>query len=225
MGKALIVIPAFNEARVIGRVVKSVRNVVPEMDVVVVDDGSADGTGNKAKLAGARVVRHAINRGLGGAIGTGLLYAKRNDYKRAVTIDADGQHDPKDILKMLKVLQNDEADVVVGSRMISRAGHMPLDRKVINTVANILTWIMFGMKTTDSQSGFRGFSRRAIEELRLRTDRMEVSSEVFAEIRRLGLRYAEVPIKVRYTKYSLAKGQVNANSINIGLKLMLRLFR
>lgn len=223
--KTLIIVPAYNEAAVVGDVVRAIHANFPKTDLLVIDDGSRDTTANEAKKAGAIVIRHVLNRGLGGAIGTGLAFAKQGDYDLAVTVDADGQHDPRDIERVLAPLIKGRADVVVGSRMISRRGTMPFDRQIMNTGANLITWLLFGVTTSDSQSGFRGFNKKAITSIFLRTERMEVSSEIFSEIKRLHLRYAEVPIRVIYTEYSRGKGQSNSNGLAILFKLVLRLFR
>lgn len=223
--KLIIAIPAFNESKVIAGVIADVQKLYPEAQIVVIDDGSSDTTATVASNHGALVLKHRMNRGLGGAIGTAILWAKRQGADALVTIDADGQHDPADIAKVLEPIQHSNEDVVVGSRMHSLTTSMPLDRKILNTLANGITWLFFGIATTDSQSGFRGFSKRALQQIRLRTQRMEVSSEIFAEVYRLKLNYAEVPIQVIYSEYSRAKGQSNSNSLSIIFRLMLRLFR
>jgi glycosyltransferase involved in cell wall biosynthesis len=222
----LVIIPAFNEAKVIGKTVAEVLAAVPKTaSVLVIDDGSNDVTGKLAKKAGAKVVRHPINRGLGGALGTGLYWAKIKDFEFCVTFDADGQHDPSDLKKVLQPLYRNEADVVIGSRTKFGWREIPTDRKIILSLSNCLTWWLFGIKTGDSLSGFRAFNRRAIEKIQLRTDRMEVSNEFFSEIKLHKLRLAEVPIRVIYTDYSRSKGQKNSNAVDVGVKLLLRLFR
>jgi hypothetical protein len=122
-------------------------------------------------------------------------------------------------------LQNQAFDLVIGSRMLQGVLEMPSDRRLLNSLANALTFVLFGVTTTDSQSGFRAFNRKAIQAIALKTQRMEVSSEIFAEIKRLNLRFSEVPISVIYTDYSRQKGQQNSNKWSVGYKLMLRLFR
>jgi len=224
--KLLVIIPAFNEDKVIGKTITAVMAAVPEgTSVLVVDDGSNDSTGELAKKAGAIVLRHPINRGLGGALGTGLYWAKIKDFDWCVTFDADGQHDPRDLAKVLEPLYSNSADVAVGTRTKLGWREIPGDRKFILSLSNWLTWWLFGIKTSDSLSGFRAFNRRAIEKIQLRTDRMEVSNEFFSEIKRHKLRLAEVPIRVIYTDYSRAKGQKNSNALDVGVKLLLRLFR
>ena len=224
--KLLVIIPAFNEDKVIGKTITAVMAAVPEgTSVLAVDDGSNDSTGELAKKAGAIVLRHPINRGLGGALGTGLYWAKIKDFDWCVTFDADGQHDPRDLAKVLEPLYSNSADVAVGTRTKLGWREIPGDRKFILSLSNWLTWWLFGIKTSDSLSGFRAFNRRAIEKIQLRTDRMEVSNEFFSEIKRHKLRLAEVPIRVIYTDYSRLKGQKNSNAVDVGVKLLLRLFR
>lgn len=224
--KLLVIIPAFNEDKVIGKTITAVMAAVPEgTSVLVVDDGSNDSTGELAKKAGIIVLRHPINRGLGGALGTGLYWAKIKDFDWCVTFDADGQHDPRDLAKVLEPLYSNSADVAVGTRTKLGWREIPGDRKFILSLSNWLTWWLFGIKTSDSLSGFRAFNRRAIEKIQLRTDRMEVSNEFFSEIKRHKLRLAEVPIRVIYTDYSRLKGQKNSNAVDVGVKLLLRLFR
>lgn len=225
--KLAILVPAFNEAKVIAETLTAIQDKTNNLErsIVVIDDGSSDGTAEIVEKLGFPVLRHVLNRGLGGAIGTGLEYANRNHYDLALTIDADGQHDPEDIEKMIEPLIEDTVDVVIGSRTQLNFKDMPSDRKILIKLSNLFTFLLFGKATSDSQSGFRAFNRRAIEQIQLRTERMEVSSELFAEIKRLDLRVAEVPIKVIYTPYSRAKGQKNSNAFNIAYKLLLRMFR
>lgn len=214
--KLVAVIPAYNEAGHIGPVVRAVRQFANE--VVVVDDGSADATGAEACAAGARVYRHLVNRGLGGGIATGLRAALEAGADVIVTLDGDGQHVPAEILDVIAPIRKGEADFVIGSRMIDPEG-MPLVRRVANRCANLCTWVLFGVRVSDTQSGFRALSRRAAESLDLRTSRMEVSSEIVAEAARHGFRIAEVPITVIYTDYSLSKGQ----SLGVGLQTLAKL--
>jgi len=226
LASAFIVIPAFNEAKVIGATLVALPRTlggIDEIRVVVVDDGSTDGTADEVRrVADERVVllRHSVNRGLGGALGTGLAYAKREGADYVVTYDADGQHAPEDIDRVLEPLRAGAAEAVVGSRLIDPTG-MPWYRIFGNWGLNFMTWLLFGMWTSDSQSGLRGFGRRAIDTIDVRMDRMEVSSEFIKEIRRHRLKFAEAPIRAIYTDYSLEKGQSNWNAFNILLRLFM----
>lgn len=226
MSSLHIVVPAFNEARVIAATLAAIPpriDGVDDVTIVVIDDGSTDDTAAEALRVGdprVIVLRHAINRGLGGALGTGLAYARANAADFVVTYDADGQHAPEDIAAVVAPLVAGNADAVIGSRLLQPAG-MPWYRVLGNWGLNLFTYFVFGMWTTDSQSGLRGFSRRAIEQINVRLDRMEVSSEFIKEIRRCRLRFTEVPIRAIYSDYSLAKGQRNLNAFNILLRLVL----
>ena len=141
-----------------------------------------------------------------------------------MTLDADGQHDSGDIPKVIAPIFYSHADVVIGTRWLTKST-APLARKIINKLANVVTYVFFGVGTSDSQSGFRAFSKRAIGNLKLNADGMEVSSEVFKEIKRNQLRYKEVTIIPVYTQYSQAKGQRISNSINVFFQLLLRLLQ
>lgn len=212
-----IVIPAYNEGNTLPRVLKSLKEAGYE-NTFVVDDGSRDDTFEVAKKHARVAVKHSLNRGLGGALGTGIQGALRMGAEYVITFDADGQHDTKDILKVLSPLRRREADAVIGSRMIEPEG-MPFKRRVANKIANFVTYFLFGVWTTDSQSGLRGFNRKAAGCIRIRTNRMEVSSEIIREIGFHDLRFKEVPIKAIYTDYSLSKGQ----SFFVGIKTFARL--
>lgn len=229
MKRLIIILPAFNEASVIGRVIKAIKIVIPKLgvktEIVVVNDGSRDNTAKKAALAGATIVTHRLNRGLGASLGTGLAYAKKIGADLAITMDSDGQHDPVDLETMLKPLLSGKVDVVIGSRLLKQDKDMPWLRRLNNMAFNSLTWMLFGIWTTDSLSGFRGFSKPAINKIDLKTERMEVSNEFFSEIKKHKLRFTEVPIKVIYTPYSIAKGVKPGNVFAIIFRLLLRLVR
>lgn len=227
MKKLVVILPALNEARVIGSVLSNLKKELKRLkglktETVVVDDGSRDKTSKIARSKGAIVFRHPINRGLGGALATGIEHVKQNQVDLVVTFDADGQHDPKDINKVLRPILENKADVVIGTRNIKK---MPFDRKIITLISSWITFIFFGVYCSDTQSGFRAFNKKALNRIRIKTQRMEVSSEIFHEIRKYKFRLKEVPIKVIYTSYSRKKGQENLNALKILLKLTLRLFR
>lgn len=213
--KLIAIIPAYNEETTIAEVLERTRPFVDE--IVVVNDGSQDRTEEIARLHGATVVTHIINRGLGAAIGTGFTAALRRGADAIVTLDADGQHDPREISRFVEAMDAG-ADAVIGSRMLTRTG-MPWYRQVAQVIGNVATFVLFGAFVTDSQSGFRGFTRHALKQIEIRTNRMEVSSELIAEIHRNKLSLKEVPITAIYTEYSLSKGQ----SFFVGLKTLAKL--
>jgi len=226
--KTLIIVPAYNEAGVIATTLKDLRKTLREdeiqADILVVDDGSTDQTGSIALPHTTYLLTHGRNCGLGAALATGIEYAKRQRYDYCVTFDSDGQHDASDIPKALSKLESGY-DVVIGSRFVGTHSGMPRSRRVVLFLGNLITFIFFGVWTSDSQSGFRGLSRRAIQSIAIKSNRMEVSSEFFGEIHRLGLKFSEIPIHIRYTTYSLGKGQKNSASASVLVKLLYMLTR
>ena len=218
--KIFIVIPAYNESRVIQGVINEVKSAGYE-NTIVVDDGSEDNTREKASsIPGVTALKHFINRGKGAAVKTGIEAAKILDADVAVTMDGDGQHNPEDIGKMLNLI-SEGYDVVLGTRLKNSKG-MPFYKIIANHIGNFFTWIIYGLWVTDSQSGFRAYSRRAMELIDTKTDKYEYDSEVIREIYRHKLKYAEIPIEVRYTEYSMGKKQ--KQSLKNGIKTLIKMF-
>lgn len=225
--KLLIILPAYNEEEKIGEVLSNLpRRIegISEIERLVIDDGSTDKTSEIAQKFKTTVLKHVINRGLGGAIGTGFEYARNSNADIVVTFDSDGQHRSQDIKPLIKPILEKKSDVVIGSRFI-KLKQMPPDRILINILSNIATYILFGIYTSDSQSGLRAFNKRAIFKIDIKTQKMEVSSEIFKEIKRNNLKFTEIPIQAIYTGYSRRKGQKNSNALPIFYKLFLRLAR
>ena len=229
MKKLALILPAFNEGPVIKKVLLDLESKVKDLPVstkiIVVNDGSIDDTRKKVNQTKAILLTHRLNRGLGASISTGLKYAKIHGFDYAITMDSDGQHDPDDLALILKPLLKNQADVVIGSRMLNPKNPMPKYRQVFNFISNLITKILFGIYSTDSLSGFRSFNQKAFDKIELKTERMEASNELFLQIKKHHLRYAEVPINVIYTDYSIKKGQKPSNAFAIVFKLLLRLFR
>jgi len=191
-------IAAFNEEVYIGSVVLRVGRYVDE--VVVVDDGSCDCTGDVAELAGARVIRHGVNLGKGRAIQTLLEYVRgRGDVSFLVLLDGDCQHNPDEIPGLVERAWRDGADIVNGSRFLKNGGNssIPLYRRFGQAVLTLVTNFN-GTSVTDSQSGFRVLSRRAIENLEIQEDGMAVESEMLQSAREKNLKIVEHPITCRY---------------------------
>lgn len=211
--KIFIVIPAFNEASIIQDVIDETKKSGYE-NIILVDDGSSDNTFQKAKEKNVIALRHKINRGKGAAVKTGIEAAKKMDARIAVTMDGDGQHDPTDIQKMIGMLENGY-DVALGTRLKKPTG-MPFYKIIANKIGNFFTWLIYGLWVTDSQSGFRAFSNKALNLIDTKTDRYEYDSEVIREIRRNRLKYVEIPVEVRYTEYSM--GKQNKQGFVNGLK-------
>jgi glycosyltransferase involved in cell wall biosynthesis len=160
---AVAVVPAYNEAATIGGVIASLRRHVPDFDVLVVDDGSTDETSALARAAGARVVRPPFNLGIGGAVQTGFVYAREGGYDLMVQVDGDGQHDPRELHKLLEAMQAG-VDMVCGSRFLVKGEYLaPVSRRA---GIHIFAWLLsrfVGQQVTDPTSGFRLYNRRAIK--------------------------------------------------------------
>lgn len=220
----MIVLPAYNEASVLAEVLGGVPKRIAGIDsitTVVVDDGSRDQTSAIAEQAGALVVRHRMNRGVGVATKTGLAQAKKLRADIVVTMDSDGQHDPADIVRVVKPILENKADVVLGTRL-SDVGGMPRLKVVGNKIMNSVTRLYGGMHSTDSQSGFRAYNRAALQNIHLSSRGYEVCSEILGAVKRAHLRLAEVPIHTIYTAYSKKKGQSITNALNIIIRLTVR---
>lgn len=216
-----IVIPAFNEARVIQEVIHEVRSA-GYTNIIVVDDCSHDDTFERVSQTGVVTLHHQLNRGKGAATKTGIEAAKKLNADIIITMDGDGQHDPQDIKSLIRPIRQQHCDVVLGSRLITIPKGMPSHKIIANKIGNFFTWWVYGLWVTDSQSGFRAYSRHAAEIINTKTDRYEYDSEVIREINLYKLTYTEVPIQVRYTAYSMSKPQ-KQNLIN-GIKTLYRIF-
>lgn len=227
MIKPLIIIPAYNEESSIANVISDLKSH-GYTNIIVVNDGSQDQTGKQIEKTGVPVLTHIVNRGLGAALGTGFEFATKKNADLVVTFDSDGQHKAKDIQKIIDPVLSRHADVVIGSRMLWNKKSMPLSRLLENYISNLATFCLYGVWATDTLSGLRAFNKKALNCIKIKTQRMEVSNEFFKEIRRNKLKYFEVPLEPVYTDYSMgssSQGQFPAREIRLGVTMILRLFR
>ncbi len=205
----VIVVPAFREPTVIGNVVAGLRSA--GYSVVVVDDGSGDGTGDSARTAGALVLRHAVNLGQGAALVTGLRYALEHCHPDClVTFDADDQHDVADIAALVGPILDGRADVVLGTRFGGGAAPgIPLLRRIALQTAAHFSRFAHGLELTDSHNGLRALAPCAARVIiaEMHQPRMAHASEFVTVVHRASMRIVEAPVTVRYSAYSLAKGQ------------------
>jgi glycosyltransferase involved in cell wall biosynthesis len=223
--RVCVVIPAYNEETVIGNVVTDTIRIFSHTEfyaeVVVVNDASKDLTSRAASEKGATVINHILNSGAGGATATGLSYAHQKGYDIACTMDADGQHSPKDVLKGVRLIASTPTDLLIGSRLINNEG-MSKVKILGNKGLSFITYLLFGINSTDSQSGLRIYSRKALEELRWKTSGYEFCSEMLWRAKQLHFIIGEYPIQAIYTEYSKHKGQNNWNAINLVKSLLKR---
>lgn len=223
--KLAVVIPALNEEKTIGEVISKIpaqMEGISEIEIIVVDDGSTDLTSKIAEEKGALVFRHPINLGVGAATTTGLKAARGLGAGITVTLDGDGQHDPAEIPLLIQPILKNKADLVIGSRFLNPSAQIPFLRKLGNHFFNHFTALLYGVISTDTQSGFKAFSKNALLLLEPKTHGYEICSEILAEAKHLRLKIKESPISVTYNHYTKTKGQSPLNGINILLKLILR---
>ena len=194
--RTLVIIPAFNEAAAIAQVVADVRRHC-DHDILVIDDGSRDATAARAAAAGARVLRHPCNLGIGAAVQTGYLYALRHDYDFVVRQDGDGQHDPSYIPELLEILQRGDSDIVVGSRFLARQGFQSTVVRRLGIVILTVVSALVGTKTTDPTSGYWGLNRRAVETLAPSHPDDYPETEALVIAAAAGCRTREIPVRMR----------------------------
>ncbi|KUG53295.1 glycosyl transferase [Serinicoccus chungangensis] len=218
---AWLVIPLYEEARVVEDVLREARAVFPH--VVCVDDASRDHSAERARAAGAVVVQHPFNLGQGAALQTGMRYVlEATDAAYLVTFDADGQHRPQDAAEMVQRARDERLAIVFGSRFLDRRTRPGLLKKLVLKAAVWLTNQQTGMKLTDAHNGLRVIRRDAAVRLDLRQNRMAHATEIVLQLGRTGLPWAEHPVHVLYTDYSRAKGQSLMNSVNILVDTILK---
>lgn len=203
--KVSILIPCFNERASIEELLRRVRTLPLEKEIIVIDDGSTDGTGELLRSIsreGERVLSHKLNRGKGSAIRTGLAHATGDVI---VIQDADLEYDPHDIKRMLEVLERTESPVVYGSRVLSRAAHSSTTFYLGGRLLSMLTNILYGSSITDEPTCYKMFRREVLEGIRLECRGFEFCPEVTAKVLRLGYPITEIPIS--YTPRSWREGK------------------
>jgi polyprenyl-phospho-N-acetylgalactosaminyl synthase len=214
--KIFCIIPALNEEKTIGEVVKKIKTLVD--NIVVVDDGSSDKTAEIAAAAGAVVLRHPLNRGQGAALETGNQYALNAGAEAVFHFDADGQFFIEDIPAMLEPLIKGKADAVLGSRFLEKKSNLPfLKEKIFMPIARLVNRFLFGIVLTDPQSGFRAATVATWKKIKIQQDGMAHCSEIIAKIFKNKLRVIEIPITVRYNDF----GQRFGSGVRIVKDLLL----
>jgi polyprenyl-phospho-N-acetylgalactosaminyl synthase len=217
-----VIIPAFNEREVI---LATLESLIPKgYSIVVVDDGSIDGTAALVANLPVYLLRHTINFGQGAALQTGMTFALKEGAEFIVHFDADGQHRIEDVETLLGPLRTGEADVVLGSRFMREADRLavpPLKRLLLR-VAVFINRLASGIWLTDAHNGFRALTAAAACKIQLRENGFAHATEILNEIHRAHLRVVERPTLITYTEYSKAKGQPIWNAVNILVDLILK---
>jgi len=190
-----------------------------------VDDGSSDGTAAEALRRPIWVIQHPMNLGQGAALQSGICFALKQGAEYIVTFDADGQHNPGDIGRLVESLILHHADYALGSRFLGTAPGIPWTRWLLLRLAVVLTRVMSGISVTDTHNGIRAMTRRGAEQIRITLDGMEHASEILEQIAASGLRLVEVPVQIRYSAGSLAKGQKGSGAFRLAAKLLVERIR
>ena len=222
--RRVALVPAYNEAGSIGGLIDEIRTADPEIEIVVVDDGSADDTAGAAAARGARVLKLAFNLGIGGAVQTGYRYAYEEGFDLALRVDGDGQHDPSWFGVLAAPVLSGHADIAVGSRFIGRKGfRSSRSRRVAIRILSWTVTLLCGGRVTDPTSGFQVTNRRAIALFAAYYphDYPEVEATVLAA--KAGLRRAEVPVEMR--ERQAGRSSIGAvRSVYYMVKVMLAIF-
>jgi hypothetical protein len=197
--KTLIIIPAFNEENNIARVIQEIRSTLPDSEIVVVNDGSSDGTVRCAEQSGSVTLSHCFNLGYGATLQTGYKYALYKGYDVLVQIDADGQHDPSYIPDLLKPIHENRSDVAIGSRFLGESNYeMPFARRCGSIIFSRITTLLTGQKITDPTSGFRAIDRNALAFCARDIYPSDFpDADVIIMLKKAGYRVLEVPVKMR----------------------------
>lgn len=196
--RILVILPALNEGRNIASAVSGVRRRLPEVDVLVVDDGSSDDTAAQARLSGAQVLELPYNLGIGAAVQAGFQFARAHDYDIVLRNDGDGQHAPSNNFDLLACLESGDVDVVIGSRFIDARGDYgtPLPRRLGSAILARLLTSVIGQRVTDPTSGCAAFNRAAIHFFAEAYPHDYPEPEAILMLHRAGLRQAEAPVKM-----------------------------
>ncbi len=211
--KVFIVVPSFNEGHRLNAVLDDLSRTGHR--IVVVDDGSRDQTVDVGKRHNCYVLRHTFNRGQGAALQTGITFALREGADAIVTFDADGQHQTADMPALLEPVLSGRADVSLGNRFLSRRSNVPPVRRIVLQLGRLFTWMTSGMRVGDCHNGYRAFSRKGAAAISMKQDRMAHASEIYDQIRAAALSYEEVPVTIRYSAETFAKGQKLSNSLSV----------
>lgn len=224
LSNVFVIVRAYNEAPVIREVVAPLCERFDH--IVIVDDGSTDGTA--ASLQGLKItlISHCVNLGGGAALQTGITYALNKGADWMLTFDADGQHRIDDAVALLKLLQSGDYDVVFGSRFLGRTINMPVTRALLLLAARWFSNFTSGIRLTDTHNGLRGFNRKAASLLNLQQNDMAYASEILHQLKLGNVTICEIPVTIEYTEYSRRKGQASSNAIKIVIDLIMeRLIR
>ena len=196
--RVLVIVPAHNECESLPKTLAEVRAAAPDVDLLVVDDGSRDRTSEVARAAGVRVLRHPVNLGVGGALQTGFRYAVSEGYDIGVQLDADGQHDPAFLEPLIRPVVEGRCDVSIGSRYVAQSRYRaPFARRLGMLLFSTLVRLALGRPITDTTSGFRAYARPVMEQCQFDFPADFPDAPLLIGLARRGFRLHEVPVEMR----------------------------
>lgn len=212
-----LIIPCYNEGQVIQEVIENARQTFP--NIVAVNDGSSDDSAARIHAGGAHLVNHPVNLGQGAGIQTGVEYARSQPGAQYfVTFDADGQHQVKDVVRMVSRLREEPVDIIVGTRFgrpRAEDDQVPWIKRVVLKTVVFLSPTTRRLGLSDAHNGLRVFNKKVADEMNIRMNGMSHASELVGMIADRGWRVAEEPVDILYTEYSMSKGQSLINGVNI----------
>jgi len=209
-----IIIPMYNEEKMISSVIDDLQSKY-DYPIIIIDDDSSDNSSQKACKNGVYLIKHIVNLGQGGAIQTGIEFARKLDIDIVVTFDADGQHDSNDIAPFVKAIEAGKADIVLGSRFLGKAENISTFKTYFLKLSRYFTYLSTGILLTDSHNGFRAINIKKFPSFEITENRMAHASEIVDLIKKLNMKYIEMPCTIRYSDYSKQKGQSIINAISI----------
>jgi glycosyltransferase involved in cell wall biosynthesis len=196
MKKILVIIPAYNATSTIRKLIQGISEFIDREDILVIDDGSDDGTGDSAQKAGAVVLKHERNKGKGEALKSGFDCALKRNYDAVITVDADLQHDPESIPEFIRIAGG-SAGIVIGTRK-RNLKIMPFARWLTNHLTSAIVSVLSGQSIRDSQSGYRLISTHVLRRIRLQSEKYDLESEILIKAARQGFQIGELPIETIY---------------------------
>lgn len=215
MRKCLVIIPALNAAKTLNALISQVKHLYPNLDILIIDDGSSDESGTIARAAGATVLTHNHNRGKGEALKAGFAYTVAHDYDAIITLDADLQHDPAEIQRFLNAFSDDRT-ILVGIRRRDKT--MPFARKVSNSLTSFVSSVFCGVRILDSQSGYRLIPTAVLKNITLSSSRFDLEPELLIKAARAGYDVKSVEIS---TIYNAGRSWINPPIDTIRFLIML----
>lgn len=200
MKKILLAIPAYNEERFLDALLFDIKRFFPELAVLIVNDGSTDGTANIISKHKTMCIVHSENQGKGASLKSAFRFAQKNGYDWVITMDGDGQHPAKSIEEFLTAIRQDNADLILGNR-IARKGMMPIHRQMSNAITSVLVSLCAGsFRVHDSQCGFRAVRMQSMKPAHYSENGFQFESEMILRMGKCGYRFSEVPIETVYGK-------------------------